>query len=136
MRRAARAPAVLAAVLAGCGTGQAADLFVVERSGSIPGAKLTLQVIDDGHVRCNGGERRAITGDDLLDARQIERDLARPAEEKVALPPGPRSVLTYRVRLQAGIVRFSDSSRGQGPELLAVQGFTRTIAKRVCRLAR
>lgn len=124
------------AALAGCGTGKAADLFVIERSGKIPGARLTLQVIDDGFVRCNGGERRRLSGDLLLDAREIHRDLMPSAEEDLTLAPGPASVLRYRVRQQQGIVEFSDSSRAQPEAFSAVQGFTRTIAKRVCGLAR
>ena len=58
---------VLAAVLAGCG-GPSADLFVVQRTGSVPGADLEMLVSDSG-VRCNGGPEREISSDQLLDAR-------------------------------------------------------------------
>ncbi|MDX6671870.1 MAG: hypothetical protein QOI91_2233, partial [Solirubrobacteraceae bacterium] len=42
----------------------------------------------------------------------------------------------YRLRLEKGTVRFSDSSRGQARAMLMVQDFTRQVARRVCGLPR
>ena len=39
------------AALAGCGGGTGPDLFIVQRGGSIPGARLTLRVTDEGRAR-------------------------------------------------------------------------------------
>jgi hypothetical protein len=135
MRFGHAAPAVLAvgALLAGCG-GAGADLFVVARSGQGPGAGLTLRVSDDGFVRCNGGPRRRITGDQLLLAREIQRALDDMA--KRSYPPGPNSVLRYRVRLDSGTVAFSDTSPGIPAELRRAAAFTREVATGPCRLAR
>src|SRR5207302_1626774 len=76
MRLGHTVPGLLAAgaLLAGCGQA-GADLFVVTRTGQGPGAALTLRVADDGFVRCNGGSRRRITDQQLLLAREIEREL-------------------------------------------------------------
>ena len=41
-------------LLAGCGGVRAADLFLLQRSGNVAGAKLTLLVNEEGGVRCNG----------------------------------------------------------------------------------
>src|SRR5204863_1491375 len=111
MRLGPTAPALLAAgaLLAGCGQA-GADLFVVTRSGQGPGAALTLRVSDDGFVRCNGGPRRRITDDQLLLAREIQRELDDMA--KRSYPPGPTSVFRYRVRLDSGTIAFSDTSPG------------------------
>jgi hypothetical protein len=129
-------PLVAAAALAGCGNRHAPDLFVLDRTGSIPGARLTLRVSDDGLVRCNGGARKRVTDGMLLDAREIARELERPAEEDRVLPPGQRSVLRYRLRLEGGTVRFSDSSRGQTREMFLAQKLARRVAKQICGLAR
>ena len=87
-------------MLAGCGA-PAADLFEVHRSGADRNANLTLLVSDDGTVTCNG-RKHPISGEQLLDARQLARELSPQAELNLALPPGPTPVLTYRVRLAGG----------------------------------
>ncbi|MCU0314869.1 MAG: hypothetical protein MUC84_12525 [Solirubrobacteraceae bacterium] len=133
--------AALAFALGGCGQ-RAADLFVVERSGAVPGARLTLLVGDGGTVRCNGGPEREITSADLIEARAIKRDLdgteeePGPAREGRALAPGPGSILRYRVRSEGGTVAFADTSRGQPQAFFALAKLTRDLAKRVCGLAR
>ena len=134
LRGAALAPAV-AALLAGCGQA-GADLFVVTRSGQGPGAALTLRVADDGFVRCNGGPRRRISDDQLLLAREIERELDGDAKQRTSRPPGPGSVLSYSVRLESGTVRFSDTSPGISKEERKAAALTREVATGVCRLPR
>lgn len=136
---AGRGSAVLAisaalAVAAGCGNRHAPDLFVIERSGAGPGARLQLRVYDDGQVRCNGGERRRLPDQRLLDAREIARELNALAPR--TLPPGPRSVLRYRVELEEGVVRFADSSPGQVEAMFETQLLVRRIAREVCGLRR
>ena len=123
-----------AAVLAGCGNRTAPDLFVLDRTGSVPGARLKLRVSDDGLVRCNEGERRRMPGDLLLDAREIARELNQDGSR--TLPPGRRSVLRYRLRLEDARVAFSDSSRGQAKAMFLTQEFTRKVARGVCGLPR
>jgi hypothetical protein len=119
---------------AGCGNRTSPDLFVLERSGTVPGARLTLRVQDDGQVGCNGRARRRLPDELLLDAREIARELNRVAPR--ALAPGARSILTYRLRLERGTVRFSDSSRGQTKQMYLAQAFARAVARRVCGLPR
>jgi hypothetical protein len=127
--------AVAAAVaLAGCGNRTAPDLFVLARSGAVPGARLTLRVSDDGLVRCNGAQRTRIADDLLLDARQIARELNEQGSR--TLPPGRRSVLRYRLRLEDARVAFSDSSRGQTKAMFLTQEFTRRVARGACGLPR
>jgi hypothetical protein len=128
-------PAVAALALGGCGT-TPFDLFALQRTGSIPGARLRLVVRDDGVVHCNGGPRRHLSDPELLDAREIARELDRPATQHLTLPPGPGAVLRYRVRLEHGAVSFADDSRGQSKTMFLVQRFARTVARRVCGLPR
>jgi hypothetical protein len=124
-----------ALVLGACGT-HPGDLFALQRSGSVPGARLQLVVRDDGVVHCNGGPRRMLSDPELLDARQIARELDKPATKHVRLPPGPGAVLTYRMRLENGSVSFADDSRGQAKAMFLAQSFARDVARRVCRLPR
>jgi hypothetical protein len=108
----------------------------VQRNGTIPGARLTLELSDDGTVRCNRGERRRMTDEQLLSARALARDLQRPASQNASLPPGRNAVLSYRVLLPEGAVSFSDTSPGRTPALLRLQALTRSVAMRTCGLPR
>ena len=134
MRRAAAALIALGA-LAGCGT-PSADLFVVNRSGSVPGAKLAMIVSDGGTVRCNGAKAVSMTNEQLLDARELQRDLKDAAERHLDLAPRAGSVFRYEVRTPDGSVRFADNSPGTRGALARLTLFVRDVAKQRCHLAR
>src|SRR5437588_6768993 len=135
--RTAVAAALAAAAGAGLGCGtHAGDLFVLTRSGSVPGADLRLLVRDDGVVTCNGGRDRTLSDPQLLDAREIARQLGSRAARHQSLPPGKATVLRYRVRLQQGAVAFADDSAGQTKEMFLAQRFARTVAIGLCGLPR
>ena len=126
-------PAAAGAV--GCG-GESADLFAVDRTGDVPGAKLRVVVNDAGPVRCNDGEERRLPGDLLLDAREIARDLAEPAENALRLEPRPQSVMRYEVHTPEGRIVFADNSAGRPPVLDQLAFLVRRIAQEVCGLER
>jgi hypothetical protein len=119
----------------GCG-GEAHDLFLVTRSGDVPGGRLTLRITDDGRVSCNGRSLVGITSDQLITARETERDLQKPAKAGLRLPPGRRPVFSYRARTRDGTVVWSDDSRPQPAVLFALAKLTRDVAKGPCHLAR
>lgn len=125
----------LLVLLAGCGS-PPADLFVVNRTGTGAHARLTLLVQDDGYVVCNGGKPRAISNARLLEARRLARDLAPQAQLHVQLPPGKGSVLAYRVRLQAGTISFSDTSRPLPAAFARLTAFTADVSESVCGIKR
>ena len=135
-------PAVVVAAgltlaLAGCGAGGPAhDLFLVQRAGAIPGARLALRVTDDGRASCNRRALVDITSAQLITAREVARDLEPLAKRRFALPPGRGSVLRYRVVLEDGAVRFADDSRGQPPALFRLAKLTRDVARGPCGLQR
>jgi len=124
-----------ALLLAGCGQ-PAPDLFEVRRSGDDAAAKLTLVVSDGGTVRCNDREPEALDADRLLQARELARDLEEPAALGLELEPGPRSVLSYRVRAPSGTVAFSDTSRQRPPVFDRIAAYTDDVAEDVCRITR
>ena len=125
---------LLAVLLSGCGA-PSADLFVVTRSGTDRNAKLTMLVADDGTVTCNGAQH-ALSGKQLLTARQLTRDLSPQAELNLELPAGPGSVLSYTVRMQAGTVAFSDTSRPLPKAFSQLSAFTKDVSEDVCGLNR
>ncbi|HKG39925.1 MAG TPA: hypothetical protein VKB25_13125 [Conexibacter sp.] len=137
MRRFALALTALAGVLtlAGCGAAYP-DLFLLTRSGSLPGARLTLLVNDGGTVTCNGGEEHQLPPRLLLDARRVATDLMEEAHDDLTLPAPPGSVLRYRLRTEEGTVTFSDVDAARRPELAPVIVFARQVAQDVCGLAR
>ena len=125
---------LVAVVLAGCGS-PPADLFVVTRSGPDPAANLTMRVTDGGTVYCNGKEH-ALDAKRLLQARQLTRDLGKQAEVGLELPPGPNSNLSYKVRLEAGTVAFSDTSKHNPQDFFQLAAFTKDVSEDVCGIVR
>lgn len=128
------AAALTALLVAGCGS-PAADLFEVKRTGADRNANLTLLVSDDSTVTCNG-RKHEVPGDMLLQARELTRELSEQAELNLQLPPGPNPVLTYRVRMQAGTVAFSDTSRPLPRSFAELTVFTKHVSEDVCGLRR
>jgi hypothetical protein len=133
--RVALALALAALGLGGCGS-EAHDLFVVNRTGAIPDAQLSLRVTDDGRASCNDKPLVDISSSQLIDARNAQRDLKDPAKARMRLPPGPQPVLSYRVRTEDGVVSWSDDSARQPPVLFDLAKLTRDVAKGRCHLPR
>jgi hypothetical protein len=125
----------VALLAAGCGGLKAPDLFLVERYGSAPGARLTLLVNEEGGVRCNGGAILKLSDPQLIEARALQEDLHDPAAAHLSLPARPGSVLSYEVRDESGTVRFSDNSYPAAAVLRRLALFVLQTAQRVCHLA-
>lgn len=122
------------ASLQACGGILAPDLFLVQRSGSVPGARLTLLVNEEGGVHCNGGPTLKLNDAQLVEARGLQEDLRGPASKHLSLLPGPRSVFSYRLRDENGSVSFSDDSSGQPAVLHRLALFVLQTSQRVCHL--
>ena len=130
MRRPAGAILVLVA-LTGCG-GPSADLFVVQRTGEVPGADLRMIISDDG-VRCNGGPELGISSDQVLEARAIATDLAEVTQAEI--PPAEPVVFSFEERSESGTLRFPDTTR-RPVVLPRLVRLVRDLARNVCRLPR
>jgi hypothetical protein len=118
----------------GCGGVLSPDLFVVYRSGSTPGAKLTLLVNEEGVVHCNGGPPRHLSDPQIIEARVIQEDLKDPASRREAFPAAKGSVLSYYVRDQDGTVAFADNSPAQPQVTRKLAAFVLSVAQGVCGL--
>jgi hypothetical protein len=129
-RAAALACAAVALAAVGCG-GPAADIYEVVRSGSIPGADLTLVPSEDGTVRCDG-HRHQLPDPLLLTAENLADQLVAPATKGERLPSGPHPIYTFVVTTPSGTFSYSDESPHQGSALYALQAWVRKVARTVC----
>jgi hypothetical protein len=122
--------------VAGCGGVTAPDLFVVSRTGTTPQARLTLLVNEEGGVTCNGRvAAQKLSDQQIVKAREIQEELAKPSSSHLSLAPSRGSVLSYYVRDESGNVRFSDNSAGQPAVLRKLQLFVLQASQDICRLA-
>ena len=134
MRRLAALACVAAAALAGCGT-PSPDLFVVERDGSVPGARLHL-LVSDTSVRCNHGDRLALTSAQTIEARDITDDLLLVQSGKVDVPQAPPAqIFRFTIRDELGVLRFGDTAQ-RPPILPRTARFVRRVAIDTCKLVR
>jgi hypothetical protein len=142
MRQGTAVLVVLATAMlgAGCGGGiEAPDLFIVQRTGSGPGARLTLLVNEEGGVQCyreptHPGRTLKLSDPQLVQARTIQEGLHDSAAKHLSLTAGAGSVLSYYVRDENGTVRFSDNSPGQPMVLRQLALFVLQTAQQVCHL--
>ncbi len=135
MRPALLLAGVIACLLGGgCGGVQAADLFIVTRTGATPRERLTLLVNEEGGVTCNGVPAGRLSDAQLLKADGIKEDLHDPASKNLSLAPARGSVLSYTVRDEDGTVRFADNSPGQPAVLRELALLVLMAAQQVCHL--
>jgi hypothetical protein len=123
----------------GCSGVVSPDLFIVYRTGSVPGAKLTMLVNEEGMVHCydvptHPGPPRHLSDAQIIEARTIQEDLEGAASRHESLPAQPGSVLRYYVRDANGNVRFSDNSLHQPTAMRKLAGFVLSVAQGVCGL--
>jgi hypothetical protein len=118
-------------VVAGCGS-PPNDLFAVQRVGNVPGARLRVVISDGGTVRCDNGKPIMLSDTELLDARQLQRDLQTPAEHRLRLRAGHGSVMQYRVISGDGTVDFADDSPHKPPVLDRLAFYVHQLAQRRC----
>jgi hypothetical protein len=123
-----------AALASGCGGVVSPDLFIVYRTGSAPGAKLTMLVNEEGVVHCDDGPARHLSDPQIIEARTIQEDLEGAASQHESLPAQPGSVLSYYLRDANGNVRFSDNSLHQPKVMRKLAGFVLSVAQDVCHL--
>jgi hypothetical protein len=131
---AAAAAALLTVAVAGCGT-PSPDLFVAQREGTVPGAKLHL-LVSDTSVRCNHGPTLALTSAQTIEARDITHDLLEVQAGSVAIPKAsPAQIFSFTIRDEGGTLRFPDTAQ-RPPILPRTARFVRRVAIDTCGLAR
>lgn len=121
-----------ALLLEGCLNIQAADLFVLTRTGQ--GHALTLLVSDSGTITCNG-KQHSLPDSLLLQARDLVGSLRADAQAHLRIPAPASSVFHYRVRLQYGTITFPDTAAATHPVLARVELFAVQAAAQACGLS-
>ena len=122
---------LLAVVVAGCG-GSPGDLIAIQSSGGPAVREQRLVVRSDGQATCNGGPAADIGSDALIDAREIERDLAELAE-RAANYESPRAGATgYVARTKDGTVRWHERAPDLPPVLPKAQLFALQQGRALC----
>ena len=122
-----------ALVLAGCLNVQAADLFLLTRTGQ--GPKLTLLINDSGTIRCNGAKAKPISDSSLIAARDLSDNLATDAQNNLTIRDVPGSVYYFRIRMQQGTIAFPDKAAGSRKALAQAELFATQAAQRDCGLS-
>jgi hypothetical protein len=133
-RRGAAALALAALALGACGT-PSPDLFVVHRTGTVPGARLDL-LVSDTTARCNKDAPRPMSSDQILEARDITKDLLEFQRGKTGVPPAPPAqIFRFSLRSEAGTLDYGDTT--QRPVILPrITRFVRDLAIGLCGLQR
>jgi len=124
-------------LVAGCAGGiQSTDIFIVQRTGSVPGAHLTLLINEEGGVQCNGGPMLKLSDPALVQARAIQEELHEDelAARHTVLPPQPGSVLSYYLRDEDGSVRFADNSAREPKVFRNLALLVLQTAQQICHL--
>jgi hypothetical protein len=131
VRRAALAAAALLAV--GCG-GSAGDLLALEVAGGPRGGTDRLVVTDDGRARCDGGELEAIGSAELIEAREIARELTGLANEGRSFPAASeRGRRHYVARVREGTVRWTEAAPGRPEVLPRAELYALRLGRVLCR---
>lgn len=117
-----------------CGT-PSPDLFVVERDGTVPGARLTL-LVSDQTVRCNDAAAKNLTSAQIIEARDIRRDLllVQTGDEPIPDAP-PAQFFRFEVQTEQGTLRYPDTQQ-RPPVLPRLSRFVRRVAIDTCGLKR
>ncbi len=134
-RRAAGAALLCAFAASGCGT-PSPDLFVVNRDGTVPGAKLRL-LVSDTSARCNDGPTKSLSSEQTIEARVLTDDIRElQVEKKEPIPEvSAAQIFRFEVRTQDGTLRYPDTA--QRPVVLPrLTRFVRRTAIDVCGLKR
>lgn len=123
-----------ALAIGACGT-PSPDLFIVQRDGTVPGAKLHL-LVSDTSVRCNRGDPLPLTSAQTIEARDILDDLLLVQSGAVARPARtPAQFFEFEIRDEEGTLRFADTDQ-RPPILPRTARFVRRVAIDTCKLVR
>ena len=119
--------AAAAASLARCG-GDPGELITITTTGAgEPTQRLAVEA--DARASCDGGPERTLPSSLVLEAREVERELAPPARERASYTDGPRGARRYTAATNDGLVTWTEGARG-APRVVAKAILLRQKLKR------
>jgi hypothetical protein len=115
----------LATMLGGCG-GDAGDLMSITATGGFAGGMHTVVVTGDGRGSCDRGPLKLLPSGRVIEAREIEHEVADLARRAATYPPSGADARRYTLKTKAGVVTWTEGRPGLPPalprtQLLAVQ---------------
>ena len=124
----------VASGLAGCG-GESGDLMAIEVTGGVARDRGPLEIVvaNDGRGSCNGRPTETIPSELVIEARDLERELADLAEKGARFGErrGPRGA--YVVRIKPGTVRWTEGTSDLPPALPRTQLLALRLDRLLCR---
>ena len=123
---------LLAVAVAGCG-GSPGDLIAIEVSGGAANRDQRIVIRSDGRGSCNDGAAEDIGSDALIQAREIEREIAEHADRAAVFERGsPRDATSYTARTKDGTVRWRERASGLPPVFPRAQLFALQQGRALC----
>ena len=101
------------------------------RSGTIPGADITLVPSGDGTVSATA-TRHELPDPLLINAENLADAMTAPATKGERLASGPRPVYTYVVTTPSGTFSFSDDTPHLGGTMRQIAAWVYTVTTTVC----
>jgi len=124
------AGAISVFLLAACGGGSG-DLLAIEVTGA-PGGGQRITVASDGRARCNGPDLKQISSEQVIDAREIEREVYGLARDGESFEADARGSRRYSLRTDDGSVRWAEGASGLPKVLARTQLFALQLGRRLC----
>ena len=129
-RRALTAAAVAAACLAGCGGDPGELITITTTGGGEPVQRLAVE--GDARASCDGGPERTLPSALVLEAREVERELARPARERASYTDGPAGARRYTAATNDGLVTWTEGARGAPPAVAKAILLRQKLKRELC----
>ena len=109
--------------------------MAIEISGGPARATGPLDIVlaSDGRGSCNGRPSETVPSEVVIEARELERELADLAEEGATFPPTRGGKREYVVRIKAGTVRWAEGESGLPDALPRTQLLALKLDRLLCR---
>ena len=103
----------------------------ITATGGFLGGQHTVVVSGDGRGSCDRGPLKQLPSDRVIEAREIEHEVAELARRAASYPPSPDARM-YTLKTKAGVVTWSEGRRGLPPVLPRAQLLALQLVRRLC----
>jgi len=131
MRRVALTLVAATAALAGCGGDPGELITITTTGGGEPAQRLVVE--GDSRGSCDRGAERTLPSRLILDAREIERQLEKPARERASYTDGPRGARRYTAATKYGLVTWTEGARSAPPAVARAIQLRQNLKRELCR---